>query len=48
MSDILATILICLLSETLIRELPTHFEHEFDYDGHLKHLKEQAVQQDHH
>ena len=42
MSDILGTILVCLLSDTLIRELPTHYEPEFDYDAHLRYFKEKS------
>ena len=39
MNDILATLMVCVLSETLIRELPTHYEPEFDYEGHLQTFK---------
>jgi len=42
MNDILAIIVTCLLSDTLTRELPTHFEPEFDYDAHLQQFKEQS------
>lgn len=35
MNDILAIIMVCLLSDTLLRELPTHFEPDFDYEAHL-------------
>ena len=33
MNDILALCVVCLLSDTLVRELPTHFDEEVDYDG---------------
>ena len=35
MNDILAIIMVCLLSDTLLRELPTHYEPDFDYEAHL-------------
>ena len=40
MSDILATVVICLLSEIHIKELPSFFEPDFDYDKYFEHLKE--------
>ena len=40
MNDILAIVLVSLLSDTLLRELPTHFEPEFDYEAHLQFFKE--------
>ena len=40
MNDILAVVLVCLLSDTLLRELPAHFEADFDYEAHLKSMKE--------
>ena len=33
MNDILAIVVVCLLSDTLVRELPTHFDEEADYDS---------------
>ena len=40
MNDILAIVLVCLLSEAMTRELPAHFEPEMDYENHLKCFKE--------
>jgi len=42
MSDILGTVLVCLLSETLTRELPTHYEPDFDYEQHLRYFKHKS------
>jgi len=42
MNDILAIVVLCLLSDALLRELPTHFEPEFDYDAHLQYFKERV------
>ena len=33
MNDILAIVVVCLLSDTLVRELPTHFDEEVDYES---------------
>ena len=33
MNDILAMVVVCLLSDTMVRELPTHYEEEVDYEG---------------
>jgi len=40
MNDILAIVFVCLLSDTLLRELPAHFETNFDYEEHLRCFKE--------
>lgn len=41
MNDILATVLVSLLSDVLLRELPTHFEPDFDYEAHLRCFKDE-------
>ena len=46
MNDILAIVFVCLLSDTLLRELPAHYEPDFDYDAHLRCFKESDRQQD--
>ena len=33
LNDILAIIVVCVLSDTLIRELPTHYDEDTDYEG---------------
>ena len=33
MNDILAIVVVCILSDTLVRELPTHYDDEADYEG---------------
>ena len=43
MNDILAIVFVCLLSDTLLRELPAHFESDFDYDAHLRCFKESGI-----
>ena len=42
MNDILAIVVVGLLSDLLLRELPNHFEAEFDYDGHLHCFKDSS------
>ena len=43
MNDILATVLVSLLTDVLLRELPTHFEPDFDYEAHLRCFKEESA-----
>ena len=33
LNDILAIIVVCVLSDTLVRELPTHYDEDADYEG---------------
>lgn len=43
MNDILAIVLVCLLSDTLLRELPTHYQPDMDYELHLSRFKESGA-----
>ena len=33
LNDILAIIVVCILSDTLVKELPTHYDEDTDYEG---------------
>ena len=35
MNDILAIIVVCVLSDTLVKELPTHFDQDTDYESFI-------------